>query len=410
MQKLAPLLVCVLAAWLSVAHAEPDYIIQSNAAPLNPLSPAPGAQEVPAPAVPVPLPAAAPIEPVAPVAPVTPAPDLAPTATPAPVSVPAPVPAIVQAPAATASASPRVRIGLLLPTDSKTLGDAAQVVRAGFDAAASTDGNAEVVYFNEQEDNEVGSYRVAVASGVKVVVGPLTRQGIAAVAPFVTVPTLALNALEPAGAPSPKLLSLSLIVEGEARQMARLMNDDGREHPLVFSAGDVLSRRLTQAFVDEWKKETGSAPRVLDWPASTPISAEVASADSVFIAMPTLDAATLKAALPPDMNVYATSQLNTRKPDAALAGIRFIDMPWFLMTEQNEVKHYPRPATPLTVQTERLYALGIDAYRLAVMMAAPKWSAATLRLHGVTGDLKLGRDRQFERILPLAVMMPDAAQ
>ena len=27
--------------------------------------------------------------------------------------------------------------------------------------------------------------------------------------------------------------------------------------------------------------------------------------------------------------------------------------------------------------------------------------------HGVTGDLKLGRDRQFERILPLAVMMPE---
>jgi outer membrane PBP1 activator LpoA protein len=127
----------------------------------------------------------------------------------------------------------------------------------------------------------------------------------------------------------------------------------------------------------------------------------------VFIAMTATDAAALKAALPPDMPVYGTSQLNTRKPDSALAGIRFIDMPWFLMTEQAEVKHYPRPTATLTVQTERLYALGIDAYRLALQMATSKWSPASLRLHGVTGDLKLGRDRQFERILPLAVMMPE---
>jgi len=190
--------------------------------------------------------------------------------------------------------------------------------------------------------------------------------------------------------------------------MAHVMHDDGRSHPVVFGAADGLSRRLVQAFGEQWKKETGEAPRVLDWPLSASLTDALSEADAVFVAMASADAAALKAALPPSMTVYATSQLNSRQPEAALAGVRFIDMPWFLMTAQAEVRHYPRPSATLTVQTERLYALGIDAYRLAVQMAGGKWSAAGLRLDGVTGNLKLGRDRQFERILPLAVMMPDA--
>jgi outer membrane PBP1 activator LpoA protein len=401
MQKLAPLIVGVMAVWLCVAQAqEPDYIIQSNAAPLNPikgllLSPSAARAAIPpvapsvAPVVSVPaVPAVAPVAAVAAV--------VTPQAETAPVAVPL-----------QSKNHAKVRIGLLLPTESKTLGDAAQVVRAGFEAAATLDGQAEVVYVDEQQSDVVARYRATVASGVKVMVGPLTRQGIAAIAPYVTVPTLTLNALDANLAPNAKLLSLSLTVEGEARQMARLMRDDGRNNPLVVRASDVLSRRLTQAFVEEWQKETGAAPQVLDWPMSAPLTDTLAQSDAVFIAMMPPDAAALKAALPASMTVYATSQLNLGKTDASLAGIRFIDMPWFLMTEQAEVKRYPRPSASLTVQTERLYALGIDAYRLAVQMATTKWSPGSLRLHGVTGDLKLGRDRQFDRILPLAVMMPD---
>jgi len=385
MQKLAPLMVGIMATWLCVAHAAgPDYIIQTDAAPFNPIG-----------VMPVPLPATLVVA--------------SPTSTPpASASAPAVTGSAASAPAAVNDG--KIRIGLLLPTQSKTFGDAAQVVRAGFEAAAATDGIVDVVNVDEQESDVAQRYREAVASGVKVMVGPLTRQGIADVAPYVTVPTLALNALEPGLAPNPKLLSLSLTVEGEARQMATLMQTDGRASPLVVATGDVLSQRLAQAFAAKWKKDTGAAPQTLSWPSNTPLNEALATADSVFVAMTPPDAALLKAALPADMTVYATSQLNSSQPDPALAGIRFIDMPWFLMQQQDEVKRYPRPVTPLTVQTERLYALGIDAYRLAVLMSSGKLTAANLHLHGVTGELSLRRDRQFERILPLAVMMPNAGQ
>lgn len=377
-----------------MAHAqEPDYIIQSNAAPLTPLvattaSGLAATAATPAPTVPA---AAAPL-PTAAVAASAPA-------------VAAVAPVTLAAPGAR-SAGRRVRIALLLPTESKAFGEAASVVRAGFDAAAAVDGGADITYVDEQATDVAARYRAAVAAGARVVVGPLTRQGIAAIAPYVRVPTLTLNALDPAFAKNANLLSLSLTVEGEARQMVGLMRDDGRQAPLVFSAADPLSSRLTQAFVDEWHRQTGGAPRVLDWPPAGSLNQLVGNADSVFVAMTATEAAALKAALPRELTVYGTSQLNVRRPDPTMAGLRFIDMPWFLMPEQREVKRYPRPTSQMPLQTERLYALGIDAYRLAVQLGRGKWNAGTLKLHGVTGDLKLGRDRQFERLLPLAVMMP----
>ncbi len=379
-------MVGALAAWLGVAHAQvPDYIIQSNAAPLKPLS----------------VPLSAPASPVRTT--VLPAAPAAPAAVPVAPAVPAAPAAKSPAPAARAP----LKIGVLLPTGSATFGEAAQVVQAGMNAAAATDGQAELVFVDEQSDDLSARYRALVQSGVRVVVGPLTRPGIARIASQVTVPTLALNGFDAGLKVAPRLYGLSLVVEGEARQMVSVMRDDGRSKPLVVSTADPLSHRLAQAFVDEWQKRTGAAPAQLDWPFSAPMTESLAQADAVFIAMTPPEASALKAALPSNLSVYATSQLNTRKPDASLAGIRFIDMPWFLMPEQEQVKRYPRPSAALTMQTERLYALGIDAYRLALLLAAGKNTPATLKLSGVTGDLQLGSDHQFGRVLPMAIMMPD---
>ncbi|WP_280954889.1 penicillin-binding protein activator [Paludibacterium denitrificans] len=78
-------------------------------------------------------------------------------------------------------------------------------------------------------------------------------------------------------------------------------------------------------------------------------------------------------------------------------------MPWFLMAQHPAVKRYPRPTQAMTLQTERLYALGIDAYRMAVQLARSR-SSANLRLDGVTGDLRVGKNRVVERQLPVSIM------
>lgn len=368
MQRLAPLLVGVMMTWLTAAQAQaPDYIIQLNAAPLNSVAgQIPRAQTQPASA------------PVAPVA--------------KPLAAPGKSPV-------------RVKIGLLLPTESKLLGEAAAVVRSGVEAAHDADPQAEVVVIDADEHNAAQRYREAVASGVNVVIGPLSRAGIAAVAPHVSVPTLALNAVGRDVPTNPKLFTLALNVEVEARQIARLMREDGRTNPLIIADGEVLSSRLKQAFADEWRSlGNRDVPQLEDNGQSLSELAQAASkADAVFLAVEPAEAARLKPALPPDLPVYATSQISTRSPDKQLAGVRFIDMPWFLMPQHPAVKRYARPAAALTLQTERLYALGIDAYRLALLLGTMR-NPSSIKLDGVTGDLKLGRDRVFDRQLPVSLI------
>ncbi len=355
---MASLLVGVLTAWLGVAQAQvPDYIIQLNAAPLKAQA---GAKEPAQPAAPAAKPAVAP------------------------------------------AARGKPRIAVLLPLGSPRLGEAAEVVRQGVEAAAAVDGKAEVLVVAADETNVGARYQAALADGANVVIGPLTRQGIAAVAPLVKVPTLALNALEPGLPANPKLYSLALAVEGEAQQIAGVMYEDGRRAPLVVASPDVLSARLRKAFVEQWQAVGGKNARVVEPGAG--LAAAAAQADAVFLAVDDQEAGAIRQALPPELPVYATSQLNSRHPPAALDNVRLIDMPWFLMPQHEAVKRYPRPDSALTMQTERLYALGIDAYRLAVLLANPKTPVASLRLDGVTGDLQLGRDRQFTRQLPLAVL------
>ncbi|OHX21390.1 penicillin-binding protein activator [Chromobacterium sphagni] len=383
MQRLTPLLVGVLLTWLTPTMAQtPDYIIQSNSAPIRSLSAPPGQmprlEPAPAAAAPVGSPQS---------------------------SLP------TSAPAARAPARARVRIGVILPVESSALGEAAAVVRSGVEAAAQVDQSAELISVDATTDNVVQRYRAAVADGVNVVIGPLSRDAIAQLAPSVTVPTLALNSVGREVAANPRLYSLSLIVEGEARQLARLMRDDGRTSPMLVVGRDALSQRLGAAFADEWRALTGKPALQQPFDADNLPALLQASgqADALALALDAAQAAKLKAALTPDMPVYGTSQLNVGGSQPELAGVRFIDMPWFLMPDHPAVKRYPRPANALTPQTERLYALGIDAYRLAVQMAGSR-PGAIIRLDGVTGDLRLGRDRVFERQLPAGVMGGNALQ
>jgi hypothetical protein len=57
---------------------------------------------------------------------------------------------------------------------------------------------------------------------------------------------------------------------------------------------------------------------------------------------------------------------------------------------------YPQPRTPMSVDQERLYAFGIDAFRLALQMLKPdrRWP-----LDGVTGKITLEPGNFFARTM-----------
>jgi len=93
--------------------------------------------------------------------------------------------------------------------------------------------------------------------------------------------------------------------------------------------------------------------------------------------------------------IYGASGAAGRNLD--LNQIRFVEMPWFLLPDHPAVISYPRPANPLSIEQERFYALGIDAYRITLQLLHPTdWP-----LDGVTGQIALD-GQQFTRELTAA--------
>ena len=305
-------------------------------------------------------------------------------------------------------------IALMLPLASPTFARHADAVRQGFIAAARGAAKnippVRVYPVNEDTLNVLTIYEQAVESGAQLVVGPLTRNGVAALAAssLVTVPTLALNALEaPAVAPA-RLYLLGLALDQEARQIAQIARDDGRRNAFVLGDGTPLSRRMRQAFVAEFARRGGIVVADLNFGADQATltklrqTVDLGVADMVFV---TVDAARARVARPYLSNslaLYAASQVNAGGGAAAaneLNGMRFVDMPWLLQADHPAVMVYPRGQSGDAVEFERLYALGIDAFRLGIELLKGTREPV---LDGVTGQLRLGREQHFVRELTAA--------
>src|SRR5690349_19870090 len=185
------------------------------------------------------------------------------------VSAPVPLPAVPAPPGprvdkpqpAPADAIPHV--ALLLPLNSKTFVRHAEAVRDGVLAAAKVQGAAALpvrVYAAGDDPEQVlDIYIKAINAGARIVIGPLTRNGVTAVAgsAAVIVPTLALNVPDASTAPPPEVYTLSLQVEAEARQVAQLAWQDGYRKAVTIGDESPLVKRIHQAFVEEFARLGG---------------------------------------------------------------------------------------------------------------------------------------------------------
>lgn len=315
----------------------------------------------------------------------------------------APASAVKAMPASTVQPTPH--IALLLPLKSVAFERAAEAVRQGFLAAASSQSRTLPVRVYECADESteiVALYQQAVAGGARAVAGPLTRNGVAVLAgyPGITVPTLALNLAEGKG--TDRLYFFGLTAEMEARQIAQLAASAGLHSASIVNSGTPLSRRLAQAFAEEWKIRGGSIAKDIVYQDDPAVLADlpVTEASMVFLAADAETAHLIRPYLNKALPVYATSQLFNGNTDTLtnfdLNDVRFIDMPWLLQPDHPAVMVFPRANPPLEPDRERLYALGIDAFRLLQIMLDNSVKTA-LPLDGVTGRIRLNAHQQFQR-------------
>lgn len=312
-------------------------------------------------------------------------------------------------PGAVAATTQVPHIALLLPVNSKIFGRHAAALREGFRTAARTQGRTPVpvVEYSVSENvtNVLEGYRTAVAAGAQVIVGPLTRDAVTALAfgEPVPVPTLALNVPDNTGRNPGNLYLLSLQVETEARQVARIAWRDGRRTAVTLNGGSPVERRMQTAFAGEFMRLGGRIAADIAY-APDPeklkaIARSGSAADMYFLALGYSEARIVRSYLGATP-VYATSGVNAgdQGPLAGfdLAGVNFVDMPWLLEPNHPAVMVYPRPKQPGSMDLERFYALGIDAWRIAQLLLT---GVRDIRLDGVTGQLTLVSDGYFEREL-----------
>jgi uncharacterized protein len=323
---------------------------------------------------------------------------------------------IASAPALAQSTVPGVaavdapHIALLLPVDSSTFRRHAEALRDGFIEASKSDGKQtlliRVYAVGDDPKQAVTTYQQAVQTGARLVVGPLLRNAVNAVAAIdAPTPTLLLNAPEGNPPNRPNMYVLSLQIEAEARQAAQLAHRDGRRAAYLVAGDSPLLKRLHQAFAGEFTRLGGkivaefaynTAPAEL---TRLKQAAELRVADMVFLALDARQARAVRAYLEP-LAVYASSQIYSGDTSPAanleLNGVTFLDMPWLLQRDHPAVMVYSRPDFRGEPDLDRLYALGIDAFRIGQALLARE---AQLALDGVTGKLAAGRDRQFTREL-----------
>jgi outer membrane PBP1 activator LpoA protein len=346
---------------------------------------------------------------------VTPLRDPASPARPPEPAAPAQAPAAASPARQPVPAGPAPHVALILPLSSPALGPVAEAVRQGFMAAGETAGvNALPVRVYPAIDDGPAVLelcRQAQAQGAVLVVAGLTRDGATGLArsDCPRQPTLVLNQPQEAQMPA-RMYSISLVAEQEARQVALMAVNDGWRAAIVIASPSPLARRVADAFEREWSRAAGEVRRVAyaGGPDEAPLVKERIAAlrgDMVFLALDQAGTRAVRPYISGSLPIYTTSIGVDPRADATvnvdLEGVRYVDMPWFVQPDHPAVMIYPPPAGAMAVEQERLYALGIDAYRLSGMLLQS--DAKSFTLDGVTGRITLEPDQHFTRTLVPAV-------
>lgn len=302
-----------------------------------------------------------------------------------------------------------------------------------FSAHAATEPEVvvQVIEIDDERPAQVTrALQVARERGAQLVVGPLTRAQVnVALQTDVGLPVITLSLPDNDVLAAPTLLAFGLGIEQEARivvraALAQLAPPSGAPTRLsprfVLLAGDgPLARRASAAFQAELR-EAGERVTVIDavqrYDALQTLGDRVfrLEPDAVFLALDAREAAIVRPRLIQEVPLYATSIVNLGGAEGALLapeldGVRFVDSPWLLEPDHPAVMVFARPEQALSAELQRLYALGIDAFRLAMLWVAGRTEFA---LDGVTGELRVDRGRsvRVERRPSFAVFRKGAVQ
>ena len=326
------------------------------------------------------------------------------------------------------------QIALLLPLSGR--GEAFGVaVRDGFVAAYLEQDAARrpsLRIYDVAAESAGAAYNRAIADGAGFVVGPLTKEDVAAIAPLSAgrTPVLALNFLADSASPAKNFFQFALLPEDEARSVARRVVADGRLAGVAIVPAGELGNRVAAAFADELKTLGGTLLDSQKYDPSQPDFSDIIKqelqvkatkgepsthrTDATFVFVVGSPGAArlimtqLNFYYAGDVPVYSTSDSFEPDPtaNADIDGMFFPDMPWMISNDPvtTQIRDSVRSAWPARTSRgdrNRLYAFGFDAYRLVPALQSKNPSDAG-EISGVTGKLHIDDHNRIRRELEWA--------
>ena len=297
-------------------------------------------------------------------------------------------------------------VALLIPRREGPFARVAECVVAGVLASHSRDGEGVAVEVIEADSDPETLGRIFVdlrERGVALALGPLTRDGVNSLVTLDRapgVPTLALN-LPEGDLPAPSQTAFfGISIEAESRQAAGLAFEQargavGKRAPRAMAVGapSRLAQRSAKAFRDEWVQRGGEIDEPIEFDSKRSSQAfreaiKDENPDVVFVALSPEQARSARRSIGSRVRLWSSSMASIgqtkllRLPE--LDGLRLLDMPWQVEPDHPAVMAYPKAPANYTVEMQRLYALGIDAFRIGRQIMA---GGASFELDGVTGRL-----------------------
>jgi hypothetical protein len=304
-------------------------------------------------------------------------------------------------------------------------------VRDGFVAAYYDYGSADrprLHIYDVAARDAPSSYLQALTDGCDFVVGPLTREEVAALASVADgrATTLALNFL-PDGVQVPdRFYQYALSPEDEARLAARRVFADGRTSGVTLSPQSDWGRRVQAAFAEEFSAAGGQLVDQADYPPSTADfnellrrllqttgqrgSAARADAQFIFVAAQPVHGRLIRSQLrfnyASALPMYTTSDVfdGASQGNFDLDGVIFPDMPWVLdpygpsaAARDAAERAWPGRSNSLG----RLHAFGYDAFRMIGELRRLRGNGSS-PLPGLTGRLSVDTEGRVRRELDWA--------
>jgi uncharacterized protein len=308
---------------------------------------------------------------------------------------------------------PPQRIAVLLPQEG-TYASSGQSIREGFLNAYYKNlpnvHKQNIKFYDTSQSMTISDlYQQALSDGADVVIGPLVKENVQQLrgSGSFQSPILALNYTDTHDGSLPSnFYEFGLLPEDESGQIADRARHAGHAHAIVIAPQNGWGKRLVSAFSARWQSLGGSISDTYYYLPQANFTQDIAHLlnennkfDVVFLFSQPEAARTIVPLLRNNyainIPIYATSATYAGKPDpkkdVSLNGAIICDIPWNMQV--------PKHNTSDTIQSDRLYAVGQDAYLLSQAMQRLE-QLPNFSIYGTTGALTLSTSHQIHRRLP----------